>query len=209
MLSIRLPLLVVFSFLSGCFYQPIEPADAEPFPEIDDALGLGEVSLLDDASKLSTTPGSYEWWNFFAAENGGYGDEAVSISTIFNPADLFNLEYRRAVYEWRKNPESMLAPDPRDYPLLQINVTQGDKKLFSTINVPSGTITEFPKDRAFGLVESGGLESSFTGYYDEQGVKTFEVKIDALDTFTKRRLQAEIICLGFYPWAISPGLLNI
>lgn len=187
-----LPLAGVCLLLCACFYQPEDPNPTDPYPDTDDALGLREATLHDDRSQISTVPGSYEWWNFFAAESGGYAEENVSISTIFNPADLFNLDYRKAVYDWRRDPENHSAPNPLDYPLLQINVTQGDKKLFSTIAVPEGTATEFSKEEAFGRFYTETRESRFQGYYDENGVKTFEVTINAVDTLTRRTLEAQI-----------------
>ena len=189
----NLPIAGICLLLCACFYEPEDPNQSGPYPDTDDALGLRATTLFDDRSQISTVPGSYEWWNFFAAESGGYDGENVSISTIFNPADLFNLDYRKAVYDWRRDPENLSAPDPLDYPLLQINVTQGEKKLFSTIAVPEGTATEFSHQEAYGRFYTETRESSFRGYYDENGLKTFEVIINAVDTFTRRTLEARVI----------------
>lgn len=183
----------IFKIFQPFLYSPLPRSADSDLPPTDSASGLRPTTLQDDASKISSEPGSYEWWNFFASEQGGYDQDNLSISMIFNPADLFNADYRRAVFRWRSNPERYPVPDPFEYSLLQLNVTVGSRKLFTRIKNPKGTVTEFSKERPYGKFTSGDNECSFNGYLDENGIKTYEVKINQWDMLRLKRLEANII----------------
>lgn len=142
-----------------------------------------EATLQDDASKLPSTPGAYEWWNFFAEDE----DEALSVSVIFLAADPFNVDYRRAVHAHRENPEGVPAPDPADYHLLQIAVTIDGKKEFVRLRDRPGTEVEFSTTEAYGRIG----DSSFTGSTQE-GRKQYHIVVDAEDTAGTLRLEADL-----------------
>ncbi len=146
--------------------------------------GLAQkLSFEDHASKLSDVPGSYEWWNFFAEDAAGH----LSVSAIFMSANLFDLNYRKAVYAWKANPESAPAPRPGDYWLLQINVSLNGEKIFSNIRRWPGHTAEFSRDKPRGRIGSSSFEAA-----DESGGTVFRVSLDAPDITNNLRLKGDL-----------------
>ena len=153
------------------------------------SIALTETTLEDDASKLSREPGSYEFWNFIAYEPG------FSIGMIFNSSDFTNPVHRKAVREHREDPATNPAPNPADYPLLQLTVMAGQEKVFFTLKNPAEATTEFAVTQAYGRIG----ESTFRGTIEE-GVKIYRIHIDCPDMDGKNRLEADIEMR-----ALSPG----
>ncbi|MFW5740531.1 MAG: hypothetical protein ACOC1F_09215 [Myxococcota bacterium] len=161
-----------------------EPASSAPQPLI------RATTLQDDASKLPSTPGAYEWWNFFAEDD----DEDISVSVIFLAADPFNVDYRRAVHAHLENPDTVPAPSPSDYHLLQIAVTVDGKKKFVRLFDRPGTQVEFSTTEAYGRIG----QSTFRGSIEE-GVKTYHIEVDAKDTGDKLRFEADLVLTAGAP----------
>ena len=150
-----------------------------------------EDTLEDDASRLSDMPGSHEFWNFFAFDlNGDLG-----ISMIFLSANMWDVNMRNAVYTWRKDQEKSPPPGSADYFLLQLNVTKGAEKIFSSVKNPPGTKVEFSPAEPRGRIG----QSTFYGSMVKE-TKTYKVHIDAADTMNTLRLKADV---EFH--AASPG----
>lgn len=149
----------------------------------EEKVGIRQVTLADEVSRLSDEPGSYEWWNFFAFDSSG----DLGISMIFLSANLWDVDYRNATYAYRDNPEGVTKPVPGDYYLLQLNVTQGGRKVFSTMRNPPGTTAEFFPDEPRGRIG----QSTFSGSLDN-GFKVFQVHIDSPDLNNLLRLEVEV-----------------
>lgn len=163
----------------------------------DGVAGVREATLEDDASGLSDEPGSHEFWNFFAFDREG----DLGISMIFLSADMWNVDYREAAYAWREDPVSHARPVPGEHFLLQLNVTKGTEKVFTTIRVPPGATAEFSSDGPQGRI--GG--STFSGSLAD-GIKTFEVSIDSPDLTNSLRLEAEVEFAALSPGFAVDGL---
>lgn len=156
-----------------------------------------EVTLADDASKLVNEPGAYEWWNFFALDAAS----DLSVSMIFNAADPFNCDYRRAVYAHRADPDAP-APSPRDYSLLQLQVTVDGTTVFSALRNPPGVTVSFSEEEPRGQVG----DSTFSGSV-EGGVKVYRLHIDAPDTTNNARMEADIVLSAGAPgFTVNGGL---
>jgi hypothetical protein len=162
---------------------PGSPATTGDRPEGTTA-GLVPTSIDDDASHLSEVPGSYEWWNFFAMDTGPGPDLAVSV--IFMPANLFDTRYRTRVHRFRDGLDRE-APSPRDFPLLQLNVMHGGRKVFTTVRHPPGCTTEFSGAQAEGRIG----ESTFTASV-EGGETVFRVTLDHPDMVNLSRVRGEL-----------------
>jgi hypothetical protein len=145
--------------------------------------GLRQLTLADEVSRLPDAPGSYEWWNFYAFDSSG----DLGLSMIFLSANLWDIGYRDAAYAYRENPEAVSRPVPADYFLLQLNISKGGVNIFSTMRNPPGTTAEFFPDEPRGRIGS----STFSGSLDN-GLKVFQVRIDAPDLSNLLRLEAEV-----------------
>lgn len=181
-------------WIGSCSPDPEPPGwqtGFEGYPT-DEVSSIREATLEDDASGLSDEPGSHEFWNFFAFDREG----DLGISMIFLSADMWNADYREATYAWREDPGSRARPVPGEHFLLQLNVTKGTEKVFTTIRVPPGATAEFSSDGPQGRIG----DSTFSGSLQD-GIKTYQVSIDFPDLTNSLRLEAEVTFE-----ALSPGL---
>lgn len=151
----------------------------------DGAAGVRRLTLADDASHLSTEPGSYEWWNFFGASTDPT-EPPLAVSAIFMPANLFDTRYRRAVHQHRHTP-GVPPPEPSAFPLLQVNVAHRGRKVFTTVRNPPGTTTEFALDRPAGRIGASRFEADVAA-----GVTTYTVHLDLPDMTNLKALEGEL-----------------
>jgi len=159
---------------------------------------LRKVAVGEMASQLSDEPGSYEWFNFYAEEDGG----RTSLSAIFFPANLFDCAYRKAVREWQADPANAPRPRPSDFWLLQVNLTVDGKKVFTNLRRWPDATAEFPADQPRGRI--GNSTFQWTETPDGPG---FLVRLEAPDMTNDSRLVAEMDFRTSVPgFAVSGGI---
>ncbi len=173
-------LLFVCGFLFACASATDLPL---PPPNDNTAALLRETTPADSITRICESPGSYEWWNFYAESFA----RDISLSAIFMPANLFDSHYRNAVRAWRVDPESAPPPAPSDHWLLQINVAVDGQKVFSNVRRWPDGDTDFPRDEPRGRIG----DSSFV-LREEEGRHVFHVSIDAPDMTNYARLIAHL-----------------
>lgn len=144
------------------------------------ATGVRLLDPGDDALRLPEAPGSYEWWNFFASDDS----RGLTVSAIFLSANPWDVDYRKAVHLHRADPVATPAPDPLDFPLLQINVVRGGTKVFTTVALPPGVTTSFAEAAPEGRIGA----STFTAGAD--GV--WRVHLDHPDMTNWLRVKGDI-----------------
>jgi hypothetical protein len=137
----------------------------------------------DHITQLSDVPGSYEWWNFYAEDASG----DCSLSAIFMSANLFDVNYRRAVRAWQASPQQEPPPRPEDAWLLQLNLTIDGEKFFTNVRQWPETTVEFARDRPAGRIGDSTFE-----VIEEEGKPVFRILLDAPDATNSYRLQGEL-----------------
>ena len=127
------------------------PADS------DDTTGSGVelLSLEDDVSRRTDQPGQHEWWNFLAED----ASSGLAISTIFFNGNLYDINYRIALEQFRADPQSQTAPRPGDYVPLQLNVIKDGRNVFSSVKLPPDTTANFEKERPYDMSATAGLRA--------------------------------------------------
>ena len=153
--------------------------------DTDDTTGSGVelLSLEDDVSRRTDQPGQHEWWNFLAEDISS----GLAISTIFVNGNLFDINYRIALEQYRDDPKSQPAPRPGDYVLLQLNVIKDGRKVFSSVKLPPDTTANFERERPYGYIGNSWFEG-----VEENGEHVWRVHIDSPDMFNWLRLEADL-----------------
>jgi hypothetical protein len=145
--------------------------------------GVELLSLEDDVSRRSDEPGQHEWWNFLAED----ASSGLAISTIFLNGNLYDVNYRIALEQYRADPQTQTAPRPEDYVLLQLNVIKDGRKVFSSVKLPPGSTANFERERPYGYIGNSWFEG-----VEENGEHFWRVHIDSPDMFNWLRLEADL-----------------